>query len=66
MVGIFKDKMDETLSIVGNTVEPKVKDFKNFIKKCEELFKINGGSLSFSDDKIKAAKDADIIYTFAL
>ena len=36
---------------------------KNYIKKCEELFKINGGSLAFSDDKIKAAKDADIIYT---
>ncbi|MGL5640608.1 MAG: ornithine carbamoyltransferase [Mycoplasmoidaceae bacterium] len=36
---------------------------KNYIKKCEELFKINGGSLSFSDDKIKAAKDADVIYT---
>lgn len=27
MVGIFKDKMDETLSFVGNTVEPKVKTF---------------------------------------
>ncbi|MGL4616693.1 MAG: ornithine carbamoyltransferase [Mycoplasmoidaceae bacterium] len=36
---------------------------KIYIKKCEELFKINGGSLSFSDDKIKAAKDVDVIYT---
>lgn len=36
---------------------------KNVIAKCEELFKVNGGSLEFSDDKIKAAKDADVIYT---
>lgn len=36
---------------------------KKVIKKCEELFKRNGGSLEFIDDKIKAAKDADVIYT---
>lgn len=33
------------------------------IEKCQELFKKNGGSLQFSEDKIKAAKDADVIYT---
>lgn len=33
------------------------------IEKCQELFKQNGGSLQFSEDKIKAAKDADVIYT---
>lgn len=36
---------------------------KDFIKKTQELHKINGGSLVFESDKIKAAKDADIIYT---
>lgn len=36
---------------------------KNILKKSEELFKINGGSVTFVDDKIKAAKDADVIYT---
>ena len=36
---------------------------KDVIKKCEELFKINGGSLKFSEDKIEAAKGADVIYT---
>ena len=36
---------------------------KEVIKKCQVLFKENGGSLTFSDDKIKAAKDADVIYT---
>lgn len=36
---------------------------KDVIKKCEELFKMNGGSLTFSNDKIKAAKNADVIYT---
>ncbi|RMA79038.1 ornithine carbamoyltransferase [Metamycoplasma subdolum] len=38
-------------------------DHKEVYKKCQELFKLNGGSVSFSDDKIKAAKDADVIYT---
>lgn len=33
------------------------------LKKCEELFKANGGSLTFSDNKIEAAKNADVIYT---
>ncbi len=36
---------------------------KNIMAKCEKLFAQNGGSVSFSDDKIKAAKDADIITT---
>lgn len=36
---------------------------KEVIQKCEELFKRNGGSLEFVDDKIKAAKEADVIYT---
>lgn len=36
---------------------------KEVIKACEKLFAINGGSLTFSSDKIKAAKDADVIYT---
>ncbi|MDD1373459.1 ornithine carbamoyltransferase [Metamycoplasma hyosynoviae] len=36
---------------------------KEVYKACQELFKRNGGSVSFSDDKIKAAKDADVIYT---
>lgn len=33
------------------------------IKKCQELFKQNGGSLEFSHNKIDAAKNADVIYT---
>lgn len=33
------------------------------IEKCEKLFKLNGGSLSFSNNKLEAAKDADVIYT---
>ena len=33
------------------------------LKKCAALFQRNGGSLTFSDDKLKAAKDADVIYT---
>lgn len=37
--------------------------YKEVYKACQELFKRNGGSVSFSDDKIKAAKDADAIYT---
>lgn len=36
---------------------------KNVITACEELFKLNGGSLTFSNNKIMAAKDADVIYT---
>ena len=36
---------------------------KKVIDKCQKLFKENGGSLEFSDDKIKAAKNADVIYT---
>ncbi|MDK2819397.1 MAG: ornithine carbamoyltransferase [Mycoplasmataceae bacterium] len=36
---------------------------KDVIKSCEVLFARNGGSLTLSDDKIKAAKDADVIYT---
>lgn len=36
---------------------------KDVVEKCKKLFEINGGSLEFSDDKIKAAKDADAIYT---
>lgn len=36
---------------------------KKIIEKCQKLFKENGGSLEFSDDKIKAAKNADVIYT---
>lgn len=30
---------------------------------CQELFKRNGGSVSFSDNKLEAAKNADAIYT---
>lgn len=37
--------------------------YKEVYKACQELFKRNGGSVSFSDNKIKAAKDADAIYT---
>lgn len=33
------------------------------IAACQKLFDINGGSLSFESDKIKAAKNADVIYT---
>ncbi|MGL4252182.1 MAG: ornithine carbamoyltransferase [Metamycoplasmataceae bacterium] len=33
------------------------------IKECQKLFDINGGSLTFSDNKISAAKNADVIYT---
>lgn len=36
---------------------------KNVIKKCQDLFKQNGGSLEFSDNKLEAAKNADVIYT---
>ncbi|EFF41635.1 ornithine carbamoyltransferase [Mycoplasmopsis alligatoris] len=36
---------------------------KKVYDQVQELFKRNGGSVSFSDDKIKAAKDADVIYT---
>ncbi|WP_027120791.1 ornithine carbamoyltransferase [Mycoplasmopsis lipofaciens] len=37
--------------------------YKEVYDQCQELFKRNGGSVEFSDDKIKAAKDADAIYT---
>lgn len=33
------------------------------LKKVQPLFKLNGGSLAFETDKIKAAKNADVIYT---
>lgn len=39
------------------------KGYKEVYEKCLELFKRNGGSITFEDDKIKAAKDADAIYT---
>ncbi|MGP1451498.1 MAG: ornithine carbamoyltransferase [Metamycoplasmataceae bacterium] len=39
------------------------KGYKEVYDACQKLFKQNGGSVSFSDDKIKAAKDADAIYT---
>ena len=37
--------------------------YKEVYKACQELFKRNGGSVELSDDKIKAAKNADAIYT---
>lgn len=33
------------------------------ISACQKLFDLNGGSLTFSDDKIKGTKDANVIYT---
>ncbi len=36
---------------------------KDVIDKCKKLFELNGGSLSFSTNKLEAAKDADVIYT---
>lgn len=36
---------------------------KDVIDACQKLFEVNGGSLEFCNDKIKAAKDADVIYT---
>ncbi|MGL5204622.1 MAG: ornithine carbamoyltransferase, partial [Metamycoplasmataceae bacterium] len=36
---------------------------KNVIDDCQKLFERNGGSLTFSDNKIEAAKNADVIYT---
>lgn len=36
---------------------------KDVLEKTAELFKINGGSLTFSDDKKTAAKGAHAIYT---
>ena len=33
------------------------------LAKCQALFKENGGSLTFSDNKLEAAKNADVIYT---
>lgn len=35
----------------------------DIMKKVNELFKLNGGSVTFETDKIKAAKNADVIYT---
>ncbi|QJG66935.1 ornithine carbamoyltransferase [Mycoplasma phocoenae] len=37
--------------------------FKEVFEECQKLFARNGGSVSFSDNKIEAAKDADVIYT---
>lgn len=36
---------------------------KDILKFCKELHKQNGGSVTFTDDKAKAAKDADVIAT---
>lgn len=36
---------------------------QDVINECEKLFRLNGGSLSFSNDKILAAQNADVIYT---
>lgn len=36
---------------------------KDFMAKCKVLFEQNGGSVTFCDDKIKAAEGADIITT---
>lgn len=36
---------------------------KDIVKFCKELFKKNGGSITFTEDKAKAAKDADVIAT---
>ena len=38
-------------------------DHKAVYKACQELFKVNGGSVTFSDNKLEAAKNADVIYT---
>ncbi|MGY5139533.1 ornithine carbamoyltransferase [Mycoplasmopsis gallinarum] len=38
-------------------------DHKAVYEACLKLFERNGGSVSFSADKIEAAKDADAIYT---
>ncbi|VEU78349.1 ornithine carbamoyltransferase [Mycoplasmopsis columbinasalis] len=38
-------------------------DHKAVFDACQELFKRNGGSVTFSDNKLEAAKDADAIYT---
>lgn len=35
----------------------------SIMKKVEEICKTTGGSVTYSNDKIKAAKDADFIYT---
>ncbi|MBU4691299.1 ornithine carbamoyltransferase [Mycoplasma zalophi] len=37
--------------------------FKEVFDKTQELFKRNGGSVTFSSNKLEAAKDADVIYT---
>ncbi|MGL5520032.1 MAG: ornithine carbamoyltransferase [Metamycoplasmataceae bacterium] len=36
---------------------------KDVIEKCNKLFALNGGSLTFSTNKLEAAKNADVIYT---
>ncbi|MEA4115449.1 ornithine carbamoyltransferase [Mycoplasma sp. 744] len=38
-------------------------EHKEVFEKVQELFKRNGGSVTFSDNKLEAAKDADAIYT---
>ena len=43
--------------------EYKDKMIKETLKKCDEINKKTGGSYEFCDDKLKAAKDADFIYT---
>lgn len=39
------------------------KGYKEVYEACQKLFELNGGSVTFEDDKIKAAKGADAIYT---
>lgn len=36
---------------------------QDLIRECEEFAKISGATLTFEEDPMKAAKDADIIYT---
>ncbi|WP_027120189.1 ornithine carbamoyltransferase [[Mycoplasma] testudinis] len=36
---------------------------EDVVRKAQNLFAINGGSLTFIEDKFKAAKDADVVYT---
>lgn len=38
-------------------------EHKKVFKAVQELFAINGGSVAFSDNKLEAAKNADVIYT---
>ena len=37
--------------------------YKEVFEQCQALFQLNGGSVSFSTDKLQAAKNADVIYT---